>query len=269
MRDVSALYTGIVTHERFAPRRHRLRYRLWQLLLDLDEAPDASRRLKLFSYNRFNVFSHHDRDHGDGRPGPLRGYIEETLAAAGLEIKGGAIQLLCMPRLFGHVFNPLSIYYCYRPDGGLAAMLYEVNNTFGQRHSYLILADPAQDGTVHQTCAKAFHVSPFMDMRLRYDFQVSAPGETITTTIHGSDPQGALIIAAAFCGRRRALTDGALARALVDFPLMTLKVVVAIHWEAVKLWLKGTPLKPVPPAPAGPITVVRPEIPRLLTGTPS
>ncbi len=252
----SAIYAGLVTHERFAPKRHRLRYRMFQLLLDLDEAADLATRLKLFSYNRLNVFSHHDHDHGDGRAGPLRAYVEENLAAAGIDIAGGRIQLLCMPRLFGHVFNPLSIYYCHRADGALAAMLYEVNNTFGERHSYLIKADPADGAAIRQTCAKAFHVSPFMGLEMRYDFQVTHPGETIATTIHGSDAEDRLLIAAAFSGRREALTDRALARALIGFPLLTFTVVAAIHWEALKLWLKGVPLKPKPPAPLRPITVV-------------
>ncbi len=252
----SAIYAGLVTHERFAPKRHRLRYRIFQVLLDLDEAPDLAARLKLFSYNRLNVFSHHDRDHGDGRPGPLRAYVEETLAAAGIDIAGGRIQLLCMPRLFGHVFNPLSIYYCHAADGAVAAMLYEVNNTFGQRHSYLIKADPTESGAIRQTCAKAFHVSPFMGLEMRYDFQVSPPGDTIATTIHGSDLEDRPLIAAVFSGHREALTDKALARALIAFPLLTFKVVAAIHWEALKLWLKGVPLKPKPAAPPRPITVV-------------
>ena len=159
--EASALYGGSLSHHRFAPRPHRLRYAMFQMLLDLDEAPDLGRRLRLFSYNRFNLFSHHDRDHGEGRRGALRSWVEDVLAEAGISIAGGRVMLLCMPRLFGHVFNPLSIYYCFRIDGSLAAMLYEVNNTFGQRHCYLIEATAGDGGEIRQACDKAFYVSPF------------------------------------------------------------------------------------------------------------
>ena len=257
MTTDSALYEGHVVHQRLAPRRHRLRYALFQVLFDLDELPDLSRRLRWFSHDRLNLFSFFDRDHGDGRPGPLRGYVEETLAGAGIDIAGGPIRLLCMPRLFGHVFNPISIYWCHRPDGGLAAMLYEVNNTFGQRHSYLIPVDRFADQDVtRQSCAKAFHVSPFMDMAMTYDFAIAAPGQTISTSVNGRTTQGAPMITANFSGVRHALTDVRLLRALVVFPLMTLKVVAAIHWEAVKLLAKGLRLKPKPAPPAQPVSVV-------------
>ena len=253
----AALYAGAVTHQRFAPRRHRLRYAMFQVLFDLDETPSLARRLQLFSHNAFNVVSFHDRDHGDGREGPLRGWVEETLDRAGMPIAGGRILLLCMPRVLGHVFNPLSIYFCHHRDGALAAMLYEVNNTFGERHSYLIpVSEPACD-PIRQSCAKAFHVSPFMDMAMTYDFQITCPGASLATTVHGKDPAGRVMIAAAFTGARRDLTDATLARALLTHPLLTLKVVVAIHLEAVKLLLKGLRLRPHPPAPREPVSVIR------------
>ena len=253
----SALYEGHVVHERLAPRRHRLRYALFQILFDLDELPDLGRRLRWFSHDRLNLFSFFDRDHGDGRAGTLRGYVEETLRSAGIDIAGGRILLLCMPRLFGHVFNPISIYWCHRPDGGLAAMLYEVNNTFGQRHSYLIPVDPCADsGVARQSCAKAFHVSPFMDMAMTYDFAITAPGETISTSVNGRTRDGAPMITANFSGARHALTDARLLRALATYPLMTLKVVAAIHWEALKLLAKGLKLRPAPPRPVEAVSVV-------------
>ena len=251
----SGFYAGAVTHRRFRPKAHRLRYSMFQMLFDLDETPTLSRRLRLFSYNRFNLYSFFDRDHGDGRAGPLRAYVEETLGAAGIALGGGAIRLLCMPRLFGHVFNPLSIYYCHRADGALAAMLYEVNNTFGERHIYLIAAPPDADGPIRQSCPKAFHVSPFLDMAMTYDFKVTAPGDAIATAVNASDPTGAPILAAAFFGRRRELTDRVLFHALFAYPLLTLKVVAAIRFEALKLILKGVRLRPHPLAPTQAITV--------------
>ncbi len=253
----SAFYAGAVIHRRLSPTPHRLRYSMFQMLFDLDETPALSRRLRFFSHNRFNLFSFHDRDHGDGdgRAGALRAYVEETLSAAGIALGGGPIRVLCMPRLLGHVFNPLSIYYCHRPDGALAAMLYEVNNTFGERHSYLIAVPPGAKAPIRQSCEKAFHVSPFMDMAMTYDFKVTTPGETLTTAIRGGAPDGSPIIVAAFTGRRRELTDRVLFHALFAYPLLTVKVVAAIHFEALKLILKGLRLRPRPPAPDHAVTV--------------
>ena len=118
--------------------RTALRYGVFWLLLDLDEIDTLARRLRLFSRNRFNALSFHDRDHGEPGAGALRAQIERHLADAGIDIGGGAIRLLCMPRIFGYAFNPLSVHFCYRRDETLAAILYEVHNTFGERHSYLI-----------------------------------------------------------------------------------------------------------------------------------
>ena len=232
---------------------------MFQILFDLDELPDLGRRLRLFSHNRFNAFSFEDRDHGDGAAGPLRAYVERNLAAAGLTLGGGRILLLCLPRVFGHAFNPLSVYYCYDAAGALSAMIYEVNNTFGQRHSYLIPAAPSADRVARQTCAKGFYVSPFMDMDMTYEFTMTSPGETISTVVNGRGPGGAPLIHAAFAGRRRDLTDAVLGRALLAYPFITLGVVAAIHWEAVKLFAKGLRLRRRPPPPAGPVTRVQPR----------
>ncbi len=252
----SAIYEGHVVHQRLAPRRHRLRYALFQMVLDLDELPSLDRRLRCFSHDRLNLFSFFDRDHGDGRDGPLRGYVEETLLEAGIALNGGAIRLLCMPRMLGYVFNPLSIYWCHRADGRLAALLYEVNNTFGQRHSYLIPVDPDAHGTVRQTCDKAFHVSPFMDLSMTYDFVVTPPGASLSTAVNGRTREGAPMITANFRGLRHDLTDARLMRDFFAFPLMTLKVVAGIHWEALKLLAKGLRLKPAPATPDRPLSVI-------------
>ena len=132
----SAIYAGLVTHLRLRPRRHALRYRLFQLLIDLDDLPKLDRHLRLFSRGRFNLISFHDKDHGDGR-GDLRAYVEGVLKDAAIPFDGGAIRILCLPRVLGYVFNPISLYFCHARSGALRAILYEVNNTFGQRHSYL------------------------------------------------------------------------------------------------------------------------------------
>lgn len=258
----SALYAGSVSHARLRPRKHRLRYRLFSLLLDLDELPALSARLRLFAHNRFNLFSLHDADYGRGDGTPLKAYAEGVMRQAGLTPDGGPIRLLTMPRLFGYAFNPLSIYFCYRRDGALAALLYEVNNTFGQRHSYFIpvAADEAAGGTIRQSAAKCFYVSPFMDMGLDYAFRVEPPGEAFTVTISARDADGPVLIAA-HRAHRRALTDGALARALFAYPLLTLKVIAGIHWEALFIWAKGIGLRRRPPPPAEAVSLPAVSLP--------
>lgn len=253
----SALYVGSVLHRRLKPRVHRLRYRMFWMLFDLDELASLSRRLRLFSLAQFNLFGFRNADHGDGSDKPLREQVETHLATAGLDLDGGAIHLLCMPRILGYVFNPISVYYCYDRAGDLAALLYEVHNTFGQRHSYLITVDRAHTGTFSQRCAKALYVSPFIGMDIAYDFRVHAPSERLSLAIRGSDAQGPVIVAS-LTGERRELTDAALARVFVTHPLLTLKVIAGIHWDALKLWFKGVELQPRPPAPS-PITIVSSE----------
>nr|WP_221247711.1 DUF1365 family protein [Brevundimonas basaltis] len=249
------MYAGGVVHQRLRPRRHRLQRRVFWLLLDLSEIDALHQRLRLFSHNRRNLFSFFDRDHGDGSERPLRAQVEARLAAIGVDLGGGAIRLLTMPRVFGFVFNPISVYYCHAADGRLAALSYEVSSTFGERRWY-DLAVPAggPDGLFRQSCAKSLYVSPFLDMDMLYRFRGRAPGKTVGLTVGCADAHGP-VLTASLWGERRPLADGALARAAVTFPLLTWKVVAAIHWEALRLWLKGVPVtlarRPPPMAARG------------------
>lgn len=252
MSVASGLYPGIVTHTRVKPRRHRLRYRIFMLLIDLDEAGELGARLKLFRAERFGLTSFFERDHLSGAGG-LKAEVEGHLRAAGIAT-GGPVRLLCMPRILGGVFNPLSVYFCHGEDGALSAILYEVNNTFGERHSYLIRVEPGDDGMVRQGIDKGFYVSPFMDMDLSYAFRIRPPGEAVSVGVEVRDAEGP-VLSAAFAGDRVELTDAALWRAFATHPLMTLGVMAAIHWEALKIWLKGERLRPRPRAPARPVTV--------------
>lgn len=253
-REDSALYIGRVMHQRLRPTRHRLRYRVYNLLIDIDELPRLHARLRCFSVDRFNLFSFHAADHGDGSGRDLRAQVEAWLREAGLPT-GGAIRLLTMPRLLGHVFNPLSVWFCHAPGGALQALLYEVNNTFGQRHRYLI---PVADGgapVVDQRCDKQMYVSPFNGMDLCYRFRIVPPGETVSVGISVHDADGA-VLNARLDGQRAPLSDLALLRVFVTHPLLTLKVVGAIHWQALRLWIKRVPLHPRPAAPERDLTIV-------------
>lgn len=274
----SALYSGYVMHQRLRPVRHRLRYRMFSLLLDVDELPALALRLRLFSLNRFNLFSLHERDYGNangdvnsdgngngdgnGNQG-LRHSVDQQLRSAGLAT-GGAIRLLTMPRILGYAFNPLSVYFCHAADGSLSAILYEVSNTFGQRHSYLIEvnAAAAQPGAlIEQQCAKRLHVSPFLGLDMRYVFRIDPPDTqraSLSIGVAAHDSSG-VVLNARFDAQRRVLSDAALAKAFFSHPLLTLKVVLAIHWEALRLLAKGLSLLPTPAPPVRPVTVIKSE----------
>ena len=265
MSSASALYVGSVMHQRLRPARHRLRYRMFSLLLDLDELPALARRMRLFSLNRFNLFSLHERDYGDlaGRDADdgLRAYVDRQLRDAGLPA-AGAVRLLTMPRILGYAFNPLSVYFCDGADGTLQALLYEVNNTFGERHSYLIAVDASQgkEARIVQRCAKEFRVSPFLALDLDYVFRIEPPASeraALSLAVVANDRVGALVNAR-FDAERRRLDDAALARVFFSHPLLTLKVVAAIHWEALRLAMKGVRLQAKPAAPCCPVTLVKP-----------
>jgi uncharacterized protein len=255
MMPHSALYVGAVMHRRYRPRTHYLRYRVFWLLLDLDEVGVLAQDLRWFGYNRFRALSFYDADHGDGSQTPIRDQVRRHLLTAGIATPDGPIQLFCMPRIFGYAFNPLSIYFCYRSDGFLAAVLYEVHNTFGERHSYLIAVEPGVRDIINHRCQKEFYVSPFMDMNVNYVFRLAIPDERISVTIDTVDRAGT-VLTAALSGKRLALSDATLRRVLATHPLLTLKVVAGIHWHALRLLLKGLKLRPRPRPPEEQVTVV-------------
>ena len=237
------LYVGRVMHHRLAPIRHRFVYRVLYLLLDIDRLADLDRRLRLLSVDRPNLYSFWASDHGPRDGGPLRPWVDSHLADNDLDISGGRRFVLCMPRVLGYVFNPLSIYYCYDAGRHLRAIVYEVRNTFGEQHVYVLPAGPAQrsEGSVRHGCAKAFYVSPFIEMRARYRFRIAPPGARLSVSIREQGEAGARLFAS-LTGERRPLTDWQLARGALSHPLATRKVIAGIYWEAFRLWLKSAPL---------------------------
>ena len=246
----SAIYVGEVSHRRLRPRAHALRYRMFMLLLDLDELPELELHLRFFSLGRFNLFGFRSRDHGDGSTTPLRDQIEARLDAEDLSIAGGPIRLLCLPRVLGYVFNPLSIYFCSSSDGILKAIVYEVSSTFGNGTAMSSRPTRRAGGPIRQRAKKQLHVSPFLGMDLDYAFRIVPPAETTAVAIDAHDAQGPILFAS-FTGERRPLTDAGLWRAFATHPLLTLKVVAGIHWEALLLIAKGLNLTTGPPAPKG------------------
>lgn len=237
----SALYTGWVMHRRRKPTHHRFKYGVFSLLLDLDEIPQLARRLRLFNWNGPGLFSFHDRDHGDGRP--LGAWLDAVLAEAGIRADGRR-QVLCYPRILGYVFNPLSVWFCHDRAGVLQGIVYEVHNTYGERHAYAL---PCPDGAMaRQACDKAFYVSPFLSGDCRYRFRIVPPCARVSVAIEETE-HGMPVLSASFRGIRRPLSDRTLLGVFFRYPLMTLKVIVAIHYEAARLILKGVQRHPHSP----------------------
>ena len=250
LRDPFSLYVGKVMHQRMKPRAHRFTYDVFSLVIDLDRLAEAQRASAIFSVDRFNLLSFRQQDHGGGTPDGLADYIRSLLAPAGAADAGKTILLLCYPRVLGYVFNPLTVYYCLDANGRLGALVYEVSNTFGQRHTYVAPVTPneAHGAEIWQARDKLFYVSPFLDMAMRYKFRVSVPDDLLRLRILEEDCEGP-ILSATFAAERQPAGTWPLLKAFASVPLMTIKVVAAIHFEAARLWLKGVRLveRPAPP----------------------
>lgn len=235
------LYPGTVMHARLKPFGHRFSYSVFTLLIDIDRLAEAGKVSPLFSLRRFNLMSFNEADHGPRDGSSLRAHVDGLLAARGIA-PPARVLLLCYPRILGHVFNPLSVYFAYDAADSPVAIIYEVRNTFGELHTYV---EPVREGQlgpegIRQSRAKAFPVSPFIDMAQTYAFRVLPPGEAVRIRILESDAGGPLL-SAAFAGRRREASSRAILSLCLKIPFMTLKIIGGIHWEAAKLWLKGAP----------------------------
>jgi uncharacterized protein len=239
------LYVGSVMHRRSRPVKRRFDYRVFWLILDLDRLRETSNALKLFSLERFNLLSFYARDHADGRDGPLRDKVAALATAAGFAADGPML-LMTMPRVMGYVFNPISVYFCHDRRDRLTAIVWEVSNTFGGRHSYVIGVDDPEAIVLRQRCLKELHVSPFIGMDIEYRFRLVRRGDRLTIGIADHDGDG-LLMSAAMTAERRSLTDQALLAAFARTPFETVKVTAAIHWEALRLWLKGARFLNGPP----------------------
>lgn len=238
------LYPARVMHRRRIAPLYRFVYRVFYLLVDIDRLPELQRRVSFFSHDRFNLLSLRTRDYGDGSG--LRAWAESLLLGQGIELEGGRIRLLTLPRVLGWSFNPISMWYCEHRDGRLRAVIAEVRNTFGEKHCYVLASGdaplPYEQAYEKDKC---FHVSPFLDRAGRYRFELGEPGERLRVAIHESR-DGVPVMDATLAGERRALTNGALLAQLLRMPWMAVKVVVGIHWEALKLWLRGAGYRPKP-----------------------
>jgi DUF1365 family protein len=251
----TAIYQGEVRHQRLAPLSNRFAYRISSFLFDLDELNKAQRQCRWFSVNRFNLFSFYFKDLGNGSGEHPRDYLARCLQEQGINETLTSASVLCYPRILGYAFNPLSVYYCYNQQNELFAVLHEVSNTFKQRHSYLFSVPniDRHKPAIQQQCNKHFYVSPFNDMAMTYHFRLLLPSEKLGLSIRVKQ-DGQDLLHASFQGRRHPLNDRELLQSFCSLPLMTLKVLGGIHWQALKLFSRGLKIVPRPTEPSSPIT---------------
>lgn len=235
---------GEVRHRRLRPVDNAFAYRTYFLMLPMRQLraqPSAA-----LHRNRRGLLSFHDRDHGDGRADALA-WVDELLAREGVHDAQGEVWLHTYPRVLGYVFKPVSFWYCHRADGTLAAVVAEVNNTFGERHCYLL--DGAGLGWGRELRArKVFHVSPFCRVQGLYRFRFMRTADRTVARVDHDDEDGALL-QTSVSGRLQPLTAASARAAFFGMPLMTMSVVARIHWQALRLWLKRVPFFAKPPAP--------------------
>ena len=231
----SCIYNGEVTHTRFKPVRHFLKYKTFSLFIDLDEMTELSRSISIFSYNSFNIFSFYDKDHGGRDGGSLKEWVFKNLSNFKIKENITNIKILCYPRIFGYVFNPLSIFYCYE-ENELKAIFYEVKNTFNEQHTYVFKIKDNEE--ISQKCKKKFYVSPFMDMETYYNFKLFNPSEKLSVFIKQTDKTGT-ILTATQTGEKKEFSSKQLIKNFFKYPLMTIKIISSIHYEALLLWKKG------------------------------
>ena len=231
----SCIYNGEVTHTRFKPVRHFLKYKTFSLLIDLNEINLLDKSIGIFSHNKFNIFSFYDKDHGDRDGGNLKEWVILNMKKFNIKENITNVKVLCYPRIFGYVFNPLSIFYCYEKDK-LKAIFYEVKNTFNEQHTYIFKIKNNEE--IVQKCKKKFYVSPFMDMETYYNFKLKNPNDKLSVFIKQTDAEGA-ILTATQTGDKKEFNLKQLAINFLKYPLMTIKIIGSIHYEALLLWKKG------------------------------
>ena len=232
----SSIYNGTVIHKRFKPKIHFFKYKVFSLLIDLSELDILDKKINFFSYNKFNLISFYDKDHGERNGSSLEEWVKKNLREKEINVENIKIKLLCYPRILGYVFNPLSVFYVYDNKDELISILYEVKNTFGEQHTYIFKVE--NNNFLQHNCVKKFHVSPFIEMNCNYFFKILKPAEKISVIIDQYQSNEKILYASQD-GRRTDLTSSELIKSYLKHPLMTFKIISAIHFEAFKLWIKG------------------------------
>ena len=232
----SSIYNGTVIHKRFKPKIHFFKYKVFSLLLDLSDLNRLDKDISFFSYNTFNLISFFDKDHGERDGSSLFEWVKKNLLENNINSENIQIKLLCYPRIFGYVFNPLSVFFVYDNQENLISILYEVKNTFGEQHTYIFKVE--NNNLLQHNCSKKFHVSPFIEMNCNYFFKILKPAEKISVIIDQYQLDDKILFASQD-GRRVDFNSKELLKSYIKHPLMTFKIISAIHFEAFKLWAKG------------------------------
>jgi DUF1365 family protein len=233
----SCIYCGSVIHKRFKPKEHFFKYKVFSLFLDLSELNELDDKLNFFSLNKFNLISFHEIDHGNRDGSSLLDWVKNNLSKNNVSTVNIKVKLLCYPRILGYVFNPLSVFFVYDQNENLISILYEVKNTFGEQHTYFFKVEN-QNKLIQNNCSKKFHVSPFIEMNCNYFFKILNPAQKLSVIIDQYDQKGKILFASQD-GERSDLTSRNLMKSYLKHPLMTFKIISAIHFEAFKLWMKG------------------------------
>ncbi len=239
----TCIYRGEVVHKRLKPKVHKFSYKACYFLFDLSDLKALDNSCFLFSYNRWGPISFFDRDHGSKDGENILQWVEEKLEEADIMNGVGRVKLLCFPRMFGFVFNPLSTYFCYDNKGLLFAILYEVSNTYRETHTYVMPVKSQEKMVIRQSCSKLLYVSPFIEMETDYHFRVLAPEGKVSIVIRQENSKG-LLLAASFFGKKEEFTTINIFNCLIQYPFLTVKVILGIHWEAVRLFFKKLPIFP-------------------------
>ena len=232
----SSIYNGTVIHKRFKPKVHFFKYQVFSLLIDLSELDILDKKISFFSYNSFNLISFFDKDHGERDGTSLIEWVKKNLKENKINNENVKIKLLYYPRILGYVFNPLSVFYVYDNNENLVSILYEVKNTFGEQHTYIFKVE--NNNLLQHNCEKKFHVSPFIEMNCNYFFRILKPAEKISVIIDQYQSNEKILYASQD-GKRSDFTSLELIKSYLKHPLMTFKIISAIHFEAFKLWAKG------------------------------
>ena len=233
----SAIYNGHVVHKRFKPKVHYFKYKVFSLLIDLSELEILDKKVNFFSFNKFNLISFYEKDHGERDGSSLKLWVKKNLEKNNIQVNNIKIKILCYPRIFGFVFNPLSVFYVYNLEDQLISILYEVKNTFGEQHTYIFKVTK-DSNLIQNNCSKKFHVSPFIEMNCNYFFRLLKPGNKISVIIDQYDSEDKILYASQD-GFRSDFNTKHLIKSYLKHPIMTFKIILAIHFEAFKLWAKG------------------------------
>ena len=234
----SNIYNGTVIHKRFKPKEHFFKYSVFSLLIDLSELDYLDKQVRFFSYNKINLLSFYDKDHGNRDGTSIIDWVKKNLNQNSISSENVKIKLLCYPRILGYVFNPLSVFYVYNNQDKLIAILYEVKNTFGEQHTYIFKINNGEKLLQHN-CLKKFHVSPFIEMDCKYFFRTLVPDKKMSVVIDQYDNNDDKLLYASQDGYMADFKSSELLKSYIKHPLMTFKIIIAIHFEAFKLWGKG------------------------------